>query len=243
MSGPNFSSLSRKNLLPGRVADGIRAEIEAGNLQPGDKLPTEHSLADSFAVSRSVIREAIAHLRNEGLVESRQGVGAFVTLPAERETLRIAADGLTDIERFRDLYQLRLVLEISAAGLAARNRTDAQLAALDDALAIMSGAKKWEEEGIAADLKFHEILAKATGNEYFPAVLGFIAQRIGQAIVTAREREGMKAVVSATISEHTAIRDAIASGNAEEARKVMKTHLVSAAQRVSLKMEFLEDGL
>ena len=71
-----FGEIRRNEQLPARIASEIVRQITEGSFLPGQKLPTEHNLAQSFGVSRSVIREAIAQLRNEGLIETRQGVGA-----------------------------------------------------------------------------------------------------------------------------------------------------------------------
>src|SRR3546814_9561203 len=68
--------------LTHRVIAELRGRIESGALKPGDKLPTEQALIRHFGVSRTVIREAVAGLRADGLVEPRQGVGVFVQEPA-----------------------------------------------------------------------------------------------------------------------------------------------------------------
>ncbi|MBC2885533.1 FadR family transcriptional regulator [Ochrobactrum sp. CM-21-5] len=232
-----FGEIRRNEQLPARIASQIARQITDGTLSPGQKIPTEHSLAQSFGVSRSVIREAIAQLRNEGLVETRQGVGAFVTEPERRQSIRIEPETLADRDHFHSLFQLRMALEIEAAGLAAVHHDASDMAKLDEALSQMSGAEKWTEEGIVADLAFHRALAAATHNEYFPLILGFIAERINQAIKAARARAVLEEIVETTIAEHTRIRDAIASRDPLLAREVMRHHIVQAAGRVELKLE------
>lgn len=232
-----FGEIRRNEQLPARIASEIVRQITEGSWQPGHKLPTENSLAHSFGVSRSVIREAIAQLRNEGLIETRQGVGAFVTEPDQRHAIRIEPETLADLNHFRSLFQLRMALEIEAAGLAAAHRTSEDMRKLDEALAEMSGREKWSDEGIDADLAFHRALAVATHNEYFPLVLGFIAERISQAIKAARARAVLEEIVEITIAEHIAIRDAIYQRDPLKAREVMRSHVVGAASRVNLKLE------
>ena len=73
-----IGALGRAPQLPSRVAAAITAEIAEGRLREGDRLPTEQALAEKFGVSRNVVREAISRLRSDGVVQSRQGVGAFV---------------------------------------------------------------------------------------------------------------------------------------------------------------------
>ncbi|WP_199224757.1 FadR/GntR family transcriptional regulator [Falsochrobactrum shanghaiense] len=232
-----FGEIRRGEQLPARIATQIMRQIDEGHWAPGDKLPTEHSLAQGFGVSRSVIREAIAQLRNEGLIETRQGVGAFVMEPERRQAIRIEPEMLADRDNFRSLFQLRMALEIEAAGLAAVHHDADDLHRLDTALAQMSGAQKWTDEGISADLAFHRAIAAATHNEYFPHVLGFIAERINQAIRAARARAVLKDIVELTIGEHEQIRDAIAMRDPLHARTVMRRHIVGAAGRVNLQLE------
>lgn len=232
----DFGQIRRNEHLPARIAAQIGGDIQEGRLKPGDKLPTEHFLARSLGVSRSVVREAIAQLRNEGLVETRQGVGAFVT-ERQARLIRIDEGELFERESFRDLFQLRLPLEIEAAGLAAAHRTEADLARLDEALAGMTGAEKWTEQGIVADLAFHRAVAEATGNDYFAMFIGFIAERISLAINAARAKAVLEEIVNITIAEHVAIRDAIASRDPQAAREAMRRHLLGAVARIDLTLE------
>lgn len=235
----DFSQIRRNEHLPARIAAQIGREISEGRIAPGHKLPTEHLLAKTFGVSRSVIREAIAQLRNEGLVETRQGVGAFATEIDRRQSLRIEQGDLADRESFRSLFQLRLALEVEAAGLAAVHHTSPDLAKLDDALAQMNGAEKWTDEGIVADLAFHRLVAAATRNEYFLQFITFIAERTHLAINAARASAVLEEIVEVTIAEHVAIRDAIATRNPAKAKEAMRHHLHGAASRLGLKLEML----
>ncbi|SMD17078.1 FadR/GntR family transcriptional regulator [Rhizobium sp. RU36D] len=233
----DFGQIRRSEHLPARIAGQIGREIAEGRIAPGDKLPTEHILAKTFGVSRSVVREAIAQLRNEGLVETRQGVGAFVTETSARQSLRIEQGELHDRESFRSLFQLRMPLEIEAAGLAALHHDADDLQKLDEALAQMTGAEKWTEQGIAADLVFHRVLAAATHNEYYPLFIGFIAERISLAINAARATAVLEEIVEITIAEHVAVRDAVASRDPLKARQAMRQHLLGAAARINLTLE------
>jgi DNA-binding FadR family transcriptional regulator len=233
----DFGHIRRNEHLPARIAAQIGRDIAEGRILPGEKLPTEHVLAKGFGVSRSVVREAIAQLRNEGLVETRQGVGAFVTEQRARQTIRIEQDDLHDRESFRELFQLRLPLEIEAAGLAAVHHDQTDLDKLDETLAAMTGADKWTDQGIVADLAFHRILAAATKNEYFTLFIGFIAERISLAINAARAAAVLEEIVEVTIAEHLAIREAVASRDPQRAREAMRRHLLGATGRLGLQLE------
>ena len=233
----DFSQIRRNEHLPARIASHIGKEIAVGRITAGEKLPTEHILAKTFGVSRSVVREAIAQLRNEGLVETRQGVGAFVMEALGRGAIRIEQTDLRDRESFRSLFQLRMPLEIEAAGLAAIHHDDADLKKLDESLAQMTGAEKWTDQGIVADLVFHRALATATHNEYYPLFIGFIAERISLAINAARAVALLEEIVEITIAEHVAIRDAVATRDPLKARSAMRNHIMGAAGRLDLALE------
>ena len=122
----SLGSLERVPQLPTRIVDAIRREIGEGRLKPGDRLPGEQLLADTFGVSRNVVREAIARLRSDGFVQSRQGIGAFVVRDAPSPVLRIEQDASNDRVSFTHVFELRAMLEVQAAGLAAARGTAAQ---------------------------------------------------------------------------------------------------------------------
>lgn len=239
MAVVDFGQIRRSEHLPARIAAEIGREISEGRIEPGQKLPTEHLLAKTFGVSRSVVREAIAQLRNEGLVETRQGVGAFATEIERRQSIRIEQSDLSDRDSFRSLFQLRMALEVEAAALAAIHHTSEDLAKLDEALTQMTGAEKWTEQGIIADLAFHRLVAAATRNEYFLQFISFIAERTHLTINAARATAILEEIVEITIAEHVAIRDAIATCNPAKAKEAMRIHLEGAASRLNLKVEML----
>ena len=232
-----FNQIKRIENLPEIIAGQIQQEVVAGNLKAGDRLPTESVLAETFGVSRTVVREAIAQLRHEGLVESRRGVGAFITEPDRRQFLRIEGLSLDDPESFRSLFQLRNVLEVEAAGLAAMHHTAEQLHKIDDALSRMVNADKWSDDGVEADLDFHYAIASATSNEYFPVFIGFISEKMSDAMNASRVHVVRDELIKATIAEHVAVRDAIASRDVDESRRMMERHILGGAQRVRLPVE------
>lgn len=233
----DFTPLSRPQHLPARIAGALTAQIHSGALKPGDRLPTELALTRSFAVSRTVVREAIAQLRNEGLIETRQGAGAFVI---QRAASHIRLDDARAMapHAFRDLFQLRVPLEIEAAGLAALNRTIEHLAQIDDALARMADAAN--DEVIKADLDFHRIIAAATGNSFFVQFLGAISERILHTIIVSRVRARPEDIAPAVDREHRALSAAIKAGDAREARGAMRSHMLQAAERVGLSLQLFD---
>jgi DNA-binding FadR family transcriptional regulator len=230
----NFGVLGRTPELPARVAAVIAAEIAEGRLRKGDRLPTEATLAGKFGVSRNVIREAIAKLRSDGMVQSRQGVGAFVVSTEATAMLRIDAELMNDRIVFCSLFELRAILEIHAAGIAAKRADMRQIANIAAALGRMQTAEKWAEDGVAADLDFHRAVAQATGNPFISMVVGFLAGQMRQSIMFMRQNQSGAdgRMMELNVAEHVAIHEAIRSRSPEAAREAMRRHINRAAHRL-----------
>lgn len=229
-----IGALGRMPQLPSRVAAAITQEIAAGRLKQGDRLPPEQALADRFGVSRNVVREAIARLRSDGVVQSRQGVGAFVVGSEATAMLRIDAELMNDRLVFQNVFELRAILEIRAAGLAARRADGEQRAAVSEALERMRNAADWAVDGVAADLDFHRVVAQATGNPYIATVVGFLSGQMRQSISFMRHNRADPdgSLARMNIAEHSAIHDAILARDPAAAREAMHRHITSAARRL-----------
>ncbi len=212
-------------------------DIESGTLPPGTRLPTEQQLAAQLGVSRNVVREAIAQLRADGLVEARQGIGAFVLAPEQRAVIRIDRETLKDAGNMERLFELRSVLETEAAALAAVRRTPQQLADIKSHLDRMSGEEKWEEGSIDADLAFHREIARATGNGYIHSFISFVCEQIRQTIYLARRTNPLHDLVRVNVAEHVRIYEALVAGHPEEAAEAMRRHITGAAERVGVDLQ------
>jgi DNA-binding FadR family transcriptional regulator len=220
--------------LPRKVAKLISRGIEAGDFNPGTRLPTEQQLADNFGVSRNVVREAVAQLRADGMVEARQGLGAFVLSPEQRSAIRIDREALTDNSNMQQLFELRRILETESATLAASRRSKESLAAIKAALDRMSGEERWEAGSIDADLTFHREIAKATGNSYIHTFISFVCEQIRRSIQYARLTNPLHDLVDVNVGEHVRIYEALAAGDPEAAGAAMAAHIVGAAERVGI---------
>src|SRR6185369_9123780 len=117
----------------------LTADITSGNIPPGARLPTEQELIAATGVSRTVVREAVAALRAEGLVVTRQGVGAFVPENARRP-FRVDLHQLSSLSDVLDVMELRTGIEIETAGLAAERASPAQLRTIADCLRAVDAA-------------------------------------------------------------------------------------------------------
>src|SRR5579884_1233167 len=177
--------LQRLSLLEALVAQ-IEDWILSGALEPGAKLPSEDSLSRQFGVSRPVVREALAQLRERGLLETVSGSGTFVKRPdadhlteAVLRHLRVAAGGSESIAK---VYEARLALESTTARLAAERANDHDLAEIQARLEEMRAAAKDEQKWVAADLGFHVGVAEASHNPFLATLLAPLVRVIEQTI-------------------------------------------------------------
>lgn len=217
------------------VAEALQRQIEDGDYAPGDQLPTEPVLVSKFGFSRTVIREAIAALRADGLVESRQGVGVFVLgprTPAEgMELFSLATDKISDII---EELELRIGIEVEAAGLAALRSSPAQEAEIQF---TVDNFRKLVEAGSAtdqADFEFHMAIARATNNTRFVAFLAHIGKRIIPRVKFRTVMGGVDPLPSRDsilLQEHAEVADAISVRDADKAREAMRRHLQGGIKR------------
>jgi DNA-binding FadR family transcriptional regulator len=228
--------------LPSRVAAFITQQIAAGRFLPGKRLPTEHQLATRLGVSRNVVREAISQLRAEGVVQARQGVGAFVLGPEWRTAVRIDLSDLQTASGMEQLFELRCVLEAEAAGLAADRRSESDLEKIKLSLDRMSGEERWEEGSIDADLAFHRQIASATKNDFIHTFICFICERIRQSIYYARRINSLPSLVETNLAEHERVYDALAAGDSNRARHAMHAHIAGAANRIGIPLLGMAQG-
>jgi DNA-binding FadR family transcriptional regulator len=223
--------------LPQKVVSLLYGDIDSGVLAPGSRLPTEQQLSTRLGVSRNVIREAIAQLRADGIVEARQGIGVFVLAPEQRAAIRIDRAALQDAGNIERLFELRSVLETEAAALAAIRRTPEQLAAIKLHLDRMSGEERWEDGSIDADLAFHREIAKATDNGYIHTFISFVCEQIRQTIYYARKTNPLHDLVTINVGEHVRIYDALVAGDPRAAADAMRHHIHGAAERVGVRLD------
>ena len=218
------------------LVDGVTAalaeSIRGPGSAPGARLPPAEALARRFGVSRTVVREALARLRAEGLVETRQGSGAFVGTLAGRP-LRLDTAGMDLPERVLEILELRLGVEAEAASLAAVRGTKAQKVAISAAVESLSIAADCGTDGVEEDLRFHQAIAEATGNPLFPQFVAFLGEHYRASIHVLRPRGAAReALLRRVAREHAAVADAILHGDAEEARWAIRRHLREGKQRV-----------
>jgi GntR family transcriptional repressor for pyruvate dehydrogenase complex len=221
--------------LPDQVAAIIASQIEEDLYKPGDKLPSESQLGEVFGVSRSVVREALAQLKYEGLLESRQGKGIQVVGTSGRRFFHVdEAEQLTR-EELTHFYEIRAIIEGEAAALAARRRKAAHVKKMRGCIARMATAVKSRTDGTKPDLEFHQTIAEASGNTYIKDLMGYLTSKACMVIRTARENSSREAKLPALVQrEHEAIFEAISAGDADAAMACSRRHLLHAARRLGL---------
>ncbi len=219
--------------LSDRLASRLAAQIESGELRPGDRLPTEHHMALAHGVSRTVVREAVHQLKSKALVVSRQGSGVFVAQPPTHRALAFDPAVLGSVQAVVHVVEVRRVLEGEIAALAAERATRAQIAAMRRALKSIDAAVAEGRDGVAEDLGFHRLIGEATGNPQFRLLLGFLEQYLREGMRITRGNEARRAdFMQAVQQEHRAIVEAIAARDPAAARDHATRHILSGEGRL-----------
>jgi GntR family transcriptional repressor for pyruvate dehydrogenase complex len=222
----------RRNLV-GMVSGKLRQSILAGDLRPGDKLPSEAGLTRQFDVSRTVIREAIASLRADGLVEARHGVGIFVIRNQPANSQNFQSFENARISAIIEALELRIAVEIEAAALAAVRRSPAQEETIRECHEDIVAKIAAGEPTIDADFAFHLAIADATNNPRFREFLEVMGRNaIPRVALQNGDAESTPADYLEQIqAEHKSIVDAISAHDAEAAREGIRKHLQGSLQR------------
>ncbi len=219
--------------LSEQLADVLVASIHDGALKSGQKLPTEAALVERFGVSRTVVREALSQLRTLGLLESRQGSGAFIREPAPpaRDRLLLASDG--SMAAVLQMVEVRRALEAEAAALAAARRTAPSMRRIEAAMTAIDIAVADGGDGVTEDVAFHTAIAEAAGNPYLLATLAYLNQFLIDATRVTRANEATREDLAEAVRvEHALVVRAIDAGDVAAARFAGAAHMVNAAERI-----------
>jgi len=222
-----------RGTLVGAVSADLRRLILDGDIKPGDKLPSEAALTRKYEVSRTVIREAIASLRADGLVEAKQGAGVFVLSSQPATAFPFQPFDAARISSMIEMLELRTAIEIEAAGLAAARRSPAQEEAIfercQDIDRLIAEGKPTTE----ADFAFHLAIADATNNPRFREFLEMMGQRvIPRTVLQGDHAERTPSSYLGQLqAEHKAIAEAISARDEQAAREAVRTHLKGSHER------------
>jgi GntR family transcriptional repressor for pyruvate dehydrogenase complex len=234
MSVDESGIAARRPKLADLVIGTLRKRISAGEYGSSGKLPTESQMTTIFGVSRTVVREAIAALAADGLVQSRQGAGVFVVANAASPFTAIGAESSNKISVALNVLEVRMGIEIESAGLAALRRSNSQDAAIQEAWNEFERLLKLGTPTGKTDFAFHRAIAAATNNPFYIEVLDGLGSRTipcdvaspwgTESVLTYEYQAGLQ-------REHLAILRAISAQDAEGAREAMRQHLSLSQER------------
>jgi GntR family transcriptional repressor for pyruvate dehydrogenase complex len=238
VSSPLATTARRKPKLAELVVETLRERIVAGEYKSGSRLPTELEMTRIFGVSRTVVREAIAALAADRIVEPRQGAGVFVTVPAGL----LAIDSGNRISDAINVLEVRMGIEIESAALAAQRRTTSQDAAIHEAFHEFDRMLERDEPTGKADFNIHRAIAAATNNPFYVEVLNALGTRAIPCDVSSPWRTEnflSRDYQRAVQAEHWQIISAISEADAAAARLAMRQHLTRSQE---LYRQRLRDG-
>ena len=227
-----FKPVASGTYLPDQVAQTLAAEIRAGRLAAGDKLPTEAALVVQFSVSRTVVREAVSRLKSLGLADSRQGSGVYVKAPGFAP-LNFDAKSAVSKQAVIQMVEVRRALEAEVAGLAALRRTQADIKRIRQAIVLLDRAVLAGGDGVEQDVQFHRAIAETARNPFLIGTLEYLGQFLQGATRVTRANEARRADFAHQVcDEHNAIFSAIEAADAPLARQAAAQHMNNAILRI-----------
>src|SRR5215203_3932541 len=224
---------SRRTRLRDRAADQLLEMVISGGLERGERLPPERELCAHLGVSRTVVREALNLLEARGLISIEHGRGAVVSggnPRAVRDTLGLLLR--VQPKTLWELLEIRKILEVEVAGLAAERARPHDVAAMRLQLDRMRDSIDAPEGYVDADVEFHALLARATRNEVLLTMLEPVVDlldllRASRRVSAARPGNALRA-----LGEHERILRRVEAGDAGRAREEMRAHLAKTAEDI-----------
>lgn len=216
------------------IANQIERLIRSGDIQAGERLPSERDLAASFKVSRPTIREAMIALEVAGLVEIRTGSGIYALQPGGVPDRGVRDEGPGPFE----IFESRLLIEAETAALAARHISDEQLAELEATLREM---EKESVEGSVterADQRFHCIIAEASENSALASMVAWLWEmRNRSEVSTLFHQRVSERGVHPDLDDHIRVFEAVRRRDPAGARKAMRQHITHALANAAAHLE------
>lgn len=205
------------------IVEQFKEMITSGVLKPGDRLPSERELAETMQVARSVVREAFRALEAIGVIDIRPGGGTFVKAADPRSIINdLSLMLFTGKESLRELVEVRKLLEIESAAMAAMRRTDEEIKIIKEIVDKMKGHQGPVEEGSLLDHKYHMAVCRATHNELLIQIMLSISTTVFRLIEIAREHTRH---YHEFVRDHETILEAIIAQDSNTARETMRKHL------------------
>ena len=235
---PSQYELTPRQSLSSELASVLARQIDNGQYAPGDSLPSEMALAEAFSVSRTVVREAMVRLKQQGRIASRRGRAAVV--------IEVQDDLKGNTFEFQELVgdkylafnNFRLIVEGESAALAAVNASEEQIAELFSLCDAIEHEMRTGRVGVEPDFRFHCLIGVANGNGYLRDLVKAIAIKIWLGVQQGRSRSNLDDVYIHTVSEeHRDIVRAIAARDLHKARLAARQHLLNSALRQNVPID------
>lgn len=229
--------LKKRQGLPDELASIIIRRIEGGDFKLGDVLPSEQALAEIYQVSRTVVREALARLKYEGIIMSKRGSGPVVCSVAPQKGFPMEVDSESEAP-LSSFFEFRMLMEGEAAALAAIRHTPEHAARFKEYLDAMSKALEEKTSGADPDYQFHCLIADASGNEYVSTFTKYLSTKIWMRVYSARGLSNkIRKRAQRVFEEHTAIFEAIIARDPVAARAAAHAHLLCSARRQGMELD------
>jgi GntR family transcriptional repressor for pyruvate dehydrogenase complex len=227
--------------MPKRLSTAMILSLEEkilrGQLQPGDRLPSENELESEFGISRTVVREGLQALKSRGMIESRRGSGTYVALPSREligDSLTLYASLQRDGKRYLELMDLRILVETEAARIVASGT--APIARITAHLDAMERHLGHPSRFADADIAFHLSVIKASGHSLFYVVAEGLLT--APSLSFARSTHGLDPSRAARVlAEHRAIHKALENRDPGTASKAMRSHLRRSRQNLITRLQ------
>jgi GntR family transcriptional repressor for pyruvate dehydrogenase complex len=222
-----FPRIPREPRLSDKVAEALLRTITTQGLRPGERLPSERELGEQFGVSRTVIREAVRALAAKGLIEAQTGSGlrvSAVDAATVSQSMNLYLRGRDSLD-YAKINEVRQMIEVQVAGLAAERATDAQIASLREVCERMGAVLHDVDRASVADVAFHRALAACADNELYLVMLDSIEDvlleiRRATLGIPGRPEKGLRA--------HRRILARVAAHDPARAREAMRAHLAES---------------
>lgn len=220
-----FTKIEPPGLLR-KIVDQVKQNIASGNLKKGDKLPSERQMSEMFGLSRATIREAIKALNTLGIIECSHGSGNYISSNLSNSlTEPLSIMFMLEGGHPGHTLELRRAIEFAAAGSAARNIEETELAHLR-ALCDCIEASTDENEKARYDFQFHREIARASGNPLLIVLLNAVETLISEHVHDARASILKDSSKEDIINrQHRDIVDALSRSSPEEAEKAVLAHI------------------
>jgi GntR family transcriptional regulator, transcriptional repressor for pyruvate dehydrogenase complex len=227
--------IKRQAPLAQQVAAFLTKIINERGIEPGGVLPTEAELSSRLGVSRSVVREAIARLKHEGIIETQKGGRSKIAKDPSGLVFRLNI-GDQDETALEKLYELRAIIEPEAAAIAAVRATPEHIQVIKKRLHEIRLALSEGKDGTDESLNFHRAIIDASGNPHLAQFVAWVDKKLWS---FTQEKNLYKngELLNGVHNEHEKIVKAIEERNPKRARKIARKHVIESAKRHDLHID------